>query len=367
MNKIIIPDNTVLIKICSLNIGIADDINRSDDINIITSYIFNKINNVEADIICLQGINNLELARHLTKSIQNYSTKHKIAIEIIPNLGTDSRNSSHFSRLSEIKKNNNIEESKKNNNIGESKKNNNIEESKKNNNIEELIKDDIIFFDKLIISRYPIISNYYDFIINDKKSSKNTILMANINVHKYIFSIYNVSLSYDYTGISNSHIRSEEVDFIKKSIKSNSKKIVKDNLNSNYDPLIFKDIHIICGKFYVPEFKYKNFNQELALITRKLKAIDIHRFVNKDYSDKSSKGESSLKVENKTDYIMFLLLKYKNDIDIDKLDKLINKNYDINFVMSYIVQNVNINANSPLETILLLNLQNRKSLSETIN
>jgi hypothetical protein len=339
MNKIIIPENTVLIKICSLNIGISDNINRLDDINNITSYIFNKIGNVESDIICLQGINNLELAKSLTKNILNYSIKNKIAIDIVPNLEFDTRNSSHFSWLSE----------------------------KKKDKIEETINEEIVFFDKLIISRYPIISSQYDFILKEKKnSSKNTILTANINIHKYIFSIYNVSLSYDYTGISNSHIREEEVAYIKKNIKNNAKKIMEDNLNSNYDPLLIKNIHIICGKFYVQEFKYKNINSELLLIIKKLKAIDIHRFINKDSFDKFLKGEFSFKGENKTDYIMFLLLKH-NDIDVDKINKLISSEYDISFIMSYIVQNININDNYPLETILLLNLKNRKSLSENID
>lgn len=329
-----IPDNTSLLKISSINVNLVDSINRNDNIRTIVEYIFAEIYDTINDIITIQGINDHHAAILLMREIYKESNRRKKSVHIVPKL--EMKNSDSFDNSFQFQW----------------------------NSTSEIIEYEL---SNIIISRYPIITTSnvnLNSLAEEKLVGNKKVIIANINVNGYLISIYNVTLTDDYLNISNSEFRKKEVKSITKIIKTNSEQTKKHN-ESVGNRLIIKDVHIVCGNFNISETKGTSMNNELVQVLKTLKAIDIFRYYN-IINKNNDHGHTS--VHNKRDcYITIILFDHKMENETVTPDIILNKvykNHGIGIILPYVVQTIKINDNYPIETILLLNNEEKQHVIE---
>ena len=334
VSKYIIPENTKLIKIGSVNVNLTDSINRNENIKCIVDYIFSEVSDLILDIICLQGINDHNLANILIKRIYDESIIRKKPVHIVPKSSSDSATSFENSFQNQWNSDTNLE------------------------------SDEI---DNIIISRYPIVmtSNVYLNNKNEEKLVKNKkIVVANIDVDGYLLSVYSTSLSDDYLNISNSEFRKKEASGIYKMIKTNTKEILKYCEKNNYK-IIIKDVHILCANLNISEMKGDILNNELTHTLKSLNALDIFRCHN-IINNTIDPGYTN--VHNKRE--CYILISFKKDMHGEEYitpKTLMTKTYNelgVGVVMSYVVTSIKMNDNYPIECVFLLDKKEKKIITE---
>lgn len=329
--KFIIPEDTILVKISSFYVNLNDDINRNDTIKLISKYIFSDIFNIEIDIVCIQGIYEEKLVKMLTSEILELSCQLKVPINIVPKI--------------ELNKSNSLD--------------NSIQLTWNTSS-----ENEVFDINSIIISKYPIITTS-KIILNDSFDEKlvgsRKGIIANININGYLVSVFNIILSEDYLGVSNSDFRKCEIEKLIKYININSEEMKK--INKIYDlNLINKNINIICGNFNTSEIKNSKINPELTNIFKILKAIDTYRI-----HDQIKNEEHHTNVKGYKDCFILLLLGNlypSNSITNNDLLNYSYKTHGITIVKSYIVKNIMSNDYYPIETIFLLNNIEKKNLKE---
>lgn len=324
-----IPENTQLIKISSFYVNLSDDVNRNDTIKILSKYIYSEYYNVEIDIVCIQGINDEKLVKLLVSEILNLSYELKIPINIVPKVELNNESYDNSIQLTW-------------------------------NSSSEIENFDIT---NIIISKYPIITTSKIMLndtIDEKLIGSKKAIIANINIEGYLVSIFNVVLSEDYLGISNVDFRKHELEQLLKYIQLNNTEMKK--INELYDlKLIDKNINIICGNFNVNEIKNSKINSELTQIFKNLKALDTFRICNL-----SEKNIFTNINGYKDCYILLLLtgMESSSDVTVQNILNYAYKTHGITVIKSYVDTNIQSNDYYPIETIFLLNKNEKKLLSD---
>lgn len=329
--KFNIPTNTKLLKISSFNVNLSDSVNRMANIDIIIKYVFSEINNLILDIICIQGINDINVSKIFIRKILAVSNKNGCPVEVYPKFDVRTSKSVDISYEKEW---------------------NSSETNKK-------------VCSNIIISKYPII-NYNDGNNdnnnNDKNNNDNNISCVNIDIDGYIVSIYNIVLSEDVLHLSNHEKRNSEINILIKNIKKNSDYLKKYNLKLQ-NKYIIKDTHIICGNFNIIEMKNNFFNSELTHVLKSLNAIDVYRY-NSMINKKEDSGFNN-SYDIRDCYITILSFDSSNpeQKSIKEMVTDIYKNHGIAIILAYVVTSIKVNEYFPIEIILLLNKQEKKRIS----
>lgn len=324
-----IPENTKLFKISSFYVNLNDDINRYDTIKLISRYIYSEYYDIEIDIICIQGINDENLVKLLINEVTILSNELRIPINIVPKIDfNDSQDNS-------IQLTWNVSS-----------------------------EGGTCDISNIIISKYPIITTS-KIILNDSVDEKlvgsRKAIIANINIEGYIVSIFNVTLSEDYLGISNSDFRKYELDQLLKYINLNNLEMKK--IIETYDlKLIDKNINIICGNFNVSEIKNSKINPEITQIFKNMKALDTFRISNL----KNKNNDFTNKNGFKDCFILLLLtdMTFSNDITIEEILNFSYKKHGIIILKSHIENKIQSNDYYPIETIFLLDKKEKKRISD---
>lgn len=323
-----IPQNTSLLKISSFYINLNDDINRFESIKMIARYIFSNYYDVEVDIICIQGINNNKLVKIMIDEILHLSRDLQIPVNIVPKVNYNDLSNTNSIQLTWIN----------------------------SSDIENIDTNNII------ISKYPIITTSrvnLNESFDEKLMGSRKATIANINVDGYLISIFNLILSEDFLGVSNAEYRKSEIEKLFKYVKANNIEMNKMNERYKLD-LINKNVNIICGNFNIHEFKNCTVNSELIDIFKYIKALDTFRItnINNDNTFTNTRGFRDC-------YILLLL----NELDLDNVNMTSSKIlkycldvHGITIIKSEINNNIKSNNCHPIETIFLLNKQERKSV-----
>lgn len=320
-----IPQNTVIFKISSLNINLNDAIDRTDHIKMIVNYVFSEINDVDLDIVCLQGVNDKKLLKILINGIYKLSRKNKKPVNIIPNVNFDYTNSVDSSIIATY-------------------------------SVTE--ETDNILTSNVIISRYPIISSKITLFDDNQGKS---IITANISINDYIISIFNTALTKDSLGISNNSIRIKEIDILKKVIDDNTLEMKKINsiINKYHNKYIIKDINIIACLFNIDETRNSTVNVELIKYFKRLNGIDMFRILD----DTTSENYYTTTKNVRDNYLLLV----KDIVLLTSNKQIINDIFseqNTGIIMSYVVESFDTNDNHPIESLLLLNIPDKKKEKE---
>lgn len=324
-----IPSDSSVFKISTLNVNLNDNINRDNDIKIISEYVFSELYGIENDIICLQGINNDEFNNKLISKIKSLSKIKKVPIQIVPiinpNKCKNDELASHENSIEEIW-------------------NTKYEINNVNNS-------------NIIISKYPILASKIIKLNTRDINNKETkhAIVANINISGYIVSIFNIFLTEDYIGVSNNKYRNDEIINLMKFINENTNYIKEQNKLLWKNSLIIKNINLICGCFNIPEIINNKINAEFINIFKNAKLIDLFKCYNmskKNYID----GNTVNNYRN-----CYMTLHYYNSsnsitemLDVNGLFKKIFDIYGIGIILSCVINHIQINQYHPIETIFIL-------------
>lgn len=309
-----IPEYTQLIKISSFYINLDNNINRQNTVNYIIKYIFD-IYDIEIDIICIQGINDISLVKILVDGIKRYSDIIKIPVFIIPDIKLDNVIFDYDNK------------------------------SDDNNNI-----------NSITISKYPVLTSSIVSLSNsiENLSNPNKCIIINVNIEGYVISIFNITLSKDFLGISNIDCRKQEIKKLREYIKINNDTINKwiDNCGIK---IINKNVNIICGNFNIPKIKNSKMNTELLNILKYLDAIDVNNIHTNIINSK---------LDNNECHILSQLKKNAKLLDNNSIIKYSFKKLGIACINSYIRKKICSNNYHPIEAIFLLNKKEKRSLKE---
>lgn len=326
-----IPNNCQLFKMASCNINMNDNINRRDDIEKISKYIFSKFSGVENDVVCLQNINDEKILALLNSEINKISESCDIPVQIVPNINTGEIGMSFENSL------------------------------KKSWNASYEYNDT----NNVIISKYPILvtSEYtLNNITDEKLIGRKKSIVANINVNGYIISVFNIVLSSDFIGVSNSEYRKNEIENLTKFIEENTVEIKKYNQQYWNNKLIIKDVNIVTGCFNMSEIKNSGINIELQQCLKSAKLLDILR-----YHSIGNNAESLGNTKSDETRDCYMTLHYPEYqqltiFDTKEISKNILKSMGFGVILSSTIKNIIINENYPIETIFLLQTNEKMRL-----
>lgn len=330
--KYIIPNNTQLLKISSFNVNLNDDINRNDIIKLVAKYIYSEFSDIEIDIICIQGLNDEKLIKLLTTEIYYLSNINKIPIHIVPKIDINSNNSTD----------------------------NSIELTWNISSSEALNND----MNCLTISKYPIITTS-QITLNDSLDEKligsRKAIIANLNVNGYLISVYNITLSEDCLGTSSADFRKYEMDQLIKFINLNNTEMSKINLR--YDmKLINKNVNIICGNFNIAEIKNTKINTEMTQLFKNIKALDTFRIYN-TYKLNNDNGNTNINGQRDCYILLLLDINITGNVSAKELINFAYKKHGVTVVKSYRIKNIISNGYHPMETIFILNKEEKKQVN----
>lgn len=307
-NSIIIPNNYKMIKIKSYNVRLNfGSPLRADKIG----YYLENSNDIDNDIICLQGIYDNESRDIIINYFKNYEN-----IYVIPEKNNKSKNSLGL----------------------------------------------------VILSKHPVI-DYYCCKFNENEESikeYSGIICVNLCIDNNIISIYNVQLQSDYKNIiSNSNIRKKQLEILDKTIKENINHINNTNL---FKTNIKTNINLVVGSlnisgenlldiYLTEEYKYVMNNFNYLDIFKMLNKKEYNFFINRnDYFllyINDDKLINQIK-NNNSELIQFLEEKQKNN---NYILQDIFKKYKINLIDSKI-ENIDYSDHYPIELYLLIKIKN---------
>ena len=216
----------------------------------------------------------------------------------------------------------------------------------------------------IIISKdYPIVEHIHKEIDESFKYrdilGKKTIIGANISVNGNIISVYNTALNKNIkiANIINSKIRDIESKSLFEAIQENKYNLQHDE---SYNTFVKTDIHLLLGSLNINE---SDGAEEFAKFIQNYHCIDIFRYINDNdmgYTNTSSE---------RLDYIFYLLTDdiyddpnlYKKFTKINtsqKLFEFILNKYGVYFFDIYVVKNIKLSENYPIECVFMIDLHN---------
>ncbi len=413
-NKINIPHEYKLIKIATCNVNIKNTVNLSNKIKDIISYFTSDINKKTIDILCLQGVYDSSLYK-LISEIKRSSIENNIKLYFSPpfddidaatvdhcsidiQLGIPSRPPAPVSPMTPPPTDKNIFISKSEIELGDvSIEFNKKKKRKRLRSINTIHKHRS--FDKkllenkknkfmkmrsfdvrlklkhvsmpirnksynIIISKdYPIVEHIHKEIDESFKYrdilGKKTIIGANISVNGNIISVYNTALNKNIktANIINSKIRDIESKSLFEAIQENKYNLQHDE---SYNTFVKTNIHLLLGSLNINEYDGA---EEFAKFIQNYHCIDIFRYINDNdmgYTNTSSE---------RLDYIFYLLTDdiyddpnlYKKFTKINtsqKLFEFILNKYGVYFFDIYVVKNIKLSENYPIECVFMIDLHN---------
>ena len=336
-SNVTIPQNYTMVKIVTYNIQIKNSIRIRDNINSVIKYIFSSFKNKEADVICIQGINDKYSLFEIITILKRLSIDKKklyfapLFEDIEPIKKTNMKNSFGTVESWKISKSNSLQ-----------------------------IEDNVT---NIILSIHPIISFIYHKLetINFDLFVNNNIITANINVNNSIISIYNVTLSSDIVSanINNTNKRIQQIKTIKNIIELNQQYIKTDERFKKY---ILTEINLLAGSFEIAEFKNQSINPEYIELSEHLNCVDLYRYIN------PYKIGNTSEFNERIDYINFLLTQdlldekslYRKKIDNIKkpkdMLKIIFSRYNFHTIDTYVNLNENYRLHYPVENVFMFKI-----------
>lgn len=337
-----IPKNYTLLKIISYCIDLKTSANIDLKIIDIISYIMGNIKNKKADIINLQGINDILSLNLLIREIKQYGEDNNIKLYFAPDYeDIDAENNSDESRNKRRSKN--LEDYAT---FGRKSKDYNEKTHSMTSNKKTI--------NNIIISRYPIVGIVY-VELDDKTNIDDvfgiqTVIGANILINNNILSVYNMCLCKDFrtSNIINDVVRATEIQTLNDAIEKNKQMIN----NEQYEKYTKSNIHLIIGNLNIPEIANDNINIEYINLMKNTSCIDIFRYkYPKDFGYTTTYKER----------LSYILLHVSNEtfkeietIDHTEVLNSIFKKYKIHFMDMYIADNNKKLVNMPIECIFML-------------
>jgi len=327
-NTIDVPDNYNLIRIISYNVDLYNSIAMRDNIYDIINYMFSDTNGKSNDIICLQGIHDKNATYDLVKSIKKISNKRNINIYMAPLFNDIVIDTTEL--LSDSA---------------------NILWSKSNSTS----YDNELCTSNIIISKHPIISH----TINNYQKGYGKLTVGNIHIGKKIISLYNISLSNNYsnTHIDNKNIRNSEIYDLEKVIKENAHLL---NKHPNYVKYGKSNIHLIIGDLNIKELDFNSISDEYYNLVKTNHYIDIFRYQNqydKGYTNKYNTRTSYIMCKLNDEYIKKESKYYKKLIKTkipNDILKILYKEHGIFFIQTYINNEIDYRQFYPIECDLMI-------------
>lgn len=186
-------------------------------------------------------------------------------------------------------------------------------------------------YSKVIISSFPI-NNYsiYDLYKTESKMIKSEdIIISNINVFNFVFSVFSCTLTPNLLYIDNSKIREEQLKEIENIIFTNAQSI-NNNTTKNF----------VLGEFSIYGIIDKDINDEY------LNLIQDHSFIDLD-------SVKNLKIKKKTSYILLHLNDKKKYVNkkLSDINDLLLKNDNI-----YVLKSEEKELYNPQCDILMISL-----------
>lgn len=353
-DKVKIPDNCELIKICTYNVNIRNSINLSNKTKDIISYITEPFYNKKCDIISLQGINDYKSATSIVKYLKQYQDNNNLQLYYAPN-------------ISEIDINDNINSITDNiiiSSINRAIENKSSSKPSRKNSYYK--KNE---FQNMIISKYPILTYIYSELDNDHDIDDilgiKTIIGANVLIHNNIISVYSTELSpnIEAANLDNAFVREKELIAINDVIHNNIDDIIdiiklKPEFNRS-------DLHYITGTFNITDVLNNDLNQEYINMLSNCHYLDIYRTL---YNINDVPGYTNT-LNNRSDYVFIYMTddmydeksifykKLQKTTTYDDLFNLIFKRYGVYIVDIYVrtdTQDNNISCNFPIESIIMI-------------
>ena len=352
------------LRVATLYADIDESINKRKKIETMIEYFISPYHGYNIDVLCIQGIRNYKILKEIIYAFKAYIDKYNekqfiynnaITLDFYPNIEYETKTD-----INDI-----------------------FWSTSESENIE-------IYYDKLIISRYPILQSA-DIPIGTNKNINNIIFInsdsdefcniykyvqfVNLNINGTLVSIYNIELEEDTLGISNNKERHIQLHELKQIIEKNKLKTADPDVrqyNHGDDTFIAtnRDIHIITGMFHINEIKNNSFSSEYNKLISTLNAIDVHRWVASIKKDTTHK-ESNIRFTKDT-FTFIISKKILENIESNKKSQILFEDHKTIIICSnvnkYIVD-MNYFTNFPEDTIFMLykpnvKLVNNKSLYE---
>jgi len=279
-------DIFIPLRVCSFYVDIDSSINKRRQINSLVDYYMKGYHNYELDILCLQGIRKYDILKEIIcrfkKKVISYNEmKNKgydsaIYLEYFPDIAVD-RYMDH--------------------------------DDDADFDWSDDDTDNPIYYDKLIISRYPILRSTNEpfnrnlYIHDTAQSTMNNsefidpnsdyLQVVNFNIEGAYLSIYNVELKEDNIGTNNTRERKRQIYEIRRIIDrvredSKEKKMrIYDQGDDRYIAYN-RDLHIVTGMFHINDTKNDRSNAEYMTTLRILKAFDVHSWIRSLKKDRSA-------------------------------------------------------------------------------
>ena len=328
-SKINIPDDYTIIKLISYDVNLYNSIAMRENVYEIIKYIFGSDDKKNADIICLQNIQDKYALYDLVKSIKKTTINKNLSIYLCPAFNDISVDTKEIDNSFDI--------------IW--------------SNSKPVSHDYEYNVNNIIISRFPIIS----YSVTKLSEDNRTIIAANINIKNKIVSVYNTYLSNDLinTHIDNKTLRNHEIDKLESVINQN-KHLISTSVKYVYYRK--SDIHLIVGNLNIKETSFKTLTDEYIDIVKDKHYIDVYRLQNPDII-----GNTNI-FNTRTSYIICKLLdkycekqsKYykmlKKIKEPNDILKILFKEHQLYFIQTFVNYAIDYRNYYPIECIFMLKI-----------
>ncbi len=356
-----IPKNFVMLKIASYTINLKKSINVDTKIKSLVSYITSTNKNKGIDIICLQGVYDVESLYEFIRYYKTYCLENNIVVYFAPNFDHITPDSNTSTSKNGPNTSTNAINSANSRKMATLSFNATI----KGNHFD---KDSIVhnkqIIQNIIISKYPIDSIIYSELDDDTDMDDilgiQTLIGANIVIENNLISVYNFELCKDIKSakIINNSVRVTEIDKAFQIINKNQEDISKTKF-------VKTDIHLICANLNIVETENSNINPEFMGLIEKNQCVDIFR-----YKFIEEPGYTTCYNER----FNYILLRLTSDLydkssefydkfqKVESIKELLNvlfKRYNIHFI-DYNVIKFKGNISYPIECCFILNTKPEK-------
>lgn len=327
-----VPKGYTLLKIISYYIDLRISANVDFKITEIINYIMSTNKNKRADIINLQGINDIISLHLLIRAIKKYCLDKNITMYFAPEFNDVDEDGSEGSRGRNLRKSRNLEDLV----TGTVRKN--------NEHTKPVIHN-------IVMSVYPIVGTIFSEL-DDKTNIDDifgiqTAIGVNILVNDVVMSVYNTCLSKDIrtSNVINDVVRKTELETLFNCIDENKKKILTESHTQS-------GIHIIVGNLNIPEIASDNINAEYINSIKNNNLVDVFRYkYPKDFGYTTSYNERNayilLHIDNETN----------NNIQKEEhtnVLKFLFTTFKIHFMDMYVIKTNRNITNYPIECIFMI-------------